>query len=92
MISKKFTPEEVSEIIEKLKKMFPDYEIKMSIDMPSVVSPEYIRFCKKTGESKIDGKIMVGIYDIQYVHIFECSQMVIVKKKTIWERISSIWL
>lgn len=91
MISKKFTKEEQVEIIEKLKVMFPDYEIKMSIDMPSVVKPEYVRFCKKTGESKIDGKIMVGIYDIQHVHIFECHQMVS-KKKSFWERITSIWL
>ena len=42
MISKKFTKEEQVEIIEKLKVMFPDYEIKMSIDMPSVVKPEYV--------------------------------------------------
>ena len=90
MIAKKFTSEEQVEIIEKLKKMFPDYDIKMSIDEPSVLKPEYVRFCKKVSEQKADAKVMVGIYDIQNVHIFECYQMVQKKKKTFWERIFSI--
>jgi hypothetical protein len=92
MISRKFTSEEISEIIEKLKLIFPDYEVEMSLDRPSVVKPEYVRFCKKIGESKLDGKVMVGIYDIQYVHIFECYQMIsAVKKKTLWEKITLFW-
>ena len=95
MIARKFTSEEITDIIEKLKVLYPDFDIKMSIDRPSVVKPEYVRFCKRTGESKLDGKVMVGIYDIHYVHIFECYQMVSVKKekqKSIWEKIFSIWI
>ena len=66
MISKKFTPEEISDIITKLKVIYPDYEIKQCQS-----EPKFIRFTKIVGEQRVD-TIPVSVVYTENVHIYEC--------------------
>jgi len=49
MISRKFTSEEISDIITKLKVIYPDYEIKQCQS-----EPKFIRFTKIIGEQRVN--------------------------------------
>jgi hypothetical protein len=83
MIKRVFTPEEILDIIAKLKVKYPDYEIYQSHS-----DPEYIRFqrilyyLKHIGTivDDVTGKQITKTFEVpviytENVHIFECYSM-----------------
>jgi len=66
---KKYTKEEISTIIESLRKKFPEVTIELYHS-----DPRFIRFCEVVGEQRVD-TIPVSIYHTEYIHIVECEKI-----------------